>query len=61
MLPPDTMEHQSSADTDQEDGRSYTTTYPVSKSVDWSEVVDSEQAEENSMHILGTGHWFLEG
>ena len=61
MLPPDTKEHQSSVDTDQDDARSYTTTYPVGKSVDWSEVVDSEQAEENIMQISGTGHWFLEG
>ena len=34
---------------------------PVGKSVDWSEAVDSQQTEENSMHISGTGHWFLEG
>ena len=60
-LPPDTKEHQSSVDTDQDDARSYTTTYPVGKSVDWSEVVDSKQTEENIMQISGTGHWFLEG
>ena len=61
MLPPDTEEHQSSVDTDQDDARSYTTTHPVGKSVDWSEAVDSQQTEENIMQISGTGHWFLEG
>ena len=61
MLPPDTKEHQSSVDTDQDDALSYTTTQPVGKSVDWSEVVDSQQTEENIMQISGTGHWFLEG
>ena len=61
MLPPDTEEHQSSGDTDQDDARSYTTTHPVGKSVDWSEAVDGQQTEENIMQISGTGHWFLEG
>ena len=61
MLLPDTEEHQSSIDTDQDDARSYTTTHPVGKSVDWSEAVDSQQTEENIMQISGTGHWFLEG
>ena len=61
MLPPDTEEHPSSIDTDQDDAWSYTTTHPVGKSVDWSETVDSQQTEENIMQISGTGHWFLEG
>ena len=61
MLPPDTEEHQSSGDTDQDYARSYTTKHPVGKSVDWSEAVDSQQTEENIMQISGTGHWFLEG
>ena len=61
MLPPDTEEHQSCADTDQDAARSYTMTCPVGKSVDWSEAVDSHQTDENIMQISGTGHWFLEG
>ena len=61
MLPPDTEEHQSCADTDQDAARSYTTTRPVGNSVDWSEAVDSHQTDENIMQISGTGHWFLEG
>ena len=60
MLPPDTEEHQTSGDTDQDDARSYTTTHPVGKSVDWLEAVDSQQTGENIMQISGTGHWFLE-
>ena len=57
MLPPDTEEHQSSGEIDQD----YATTQPVGKSVDWSEAVDGQQIEENIMQISGMGHWFLEG
>ena len=61
MLPLDTEEHRSSADTDQDAARSYTTIRPVSKSVDWSVAVDNRQTYEDVMQISGVGHWFLEG
>ena len=61
MLSPDTEEHRSSADMDQDAARSYTTICPVSKSVDWSVAVDNQQTDEDVMHISGAGHWFLEG
>ena len=52
MLPPHTEEHQSSIDADQDDARSYTTTHPVGKSVDWSEAVDSQQTGEYYADIM---------
>ena len=61
MLSPDTEEHRSSADMDQDAARSYTTVCPVGKSVDWSVAVDNQQTDEDVMHISGAGHWFLEG
>ena len=53
----DTNEDRSASEMDQE----YVTTVPVRKSVDWSESVDDQQTEENTMQISGAGHWFLEG
>ena len=61
VLSPDTEEHRSSADTDQDAARSYTTIRPVGKSVDWSVAVDNQQTDEDVMQISGAGHWFLEG
>ena len=61
MLSPDTEEHRSSADTDQDAARSYTTIRPVGKSVDWSVAVDNQQTDEDVMQISGACHWFLEG
>ena len=61
MLSPDTEEHRSSADTDQDAAQSYTTIRPVGKSVDWSVAVDNQQTDEDVMQISGSGHWFLEG
>ena len=61
VLSPDTEEHRSSADTDQDTARSYTTIRPVGKSVDWSVAVDNQQTDEDVMQISGAGHWFLEG
>ena len=61
VLSLDTEEHRSSADTDQDAARSYTTIRPVNKSVDWSVAVDNQQTDEDVMQISGAGHWFLEG
>ena len=61
VLSPDTEEHRSSADTDQDAARSYMTIRPVGKSVDWSVAVDNQQTDEDVMQISGAGHWFLEG
>ena len=61
VLSPDTEEHRSSADMDQDAARSYTTIRPVSESVDWSVAVDNQQTDEDVMQISGAGHWFLEG
>ena len=36
-------------------------TIPAGKSVDWSDLVDGQQSEEDIMQISGAGHWFLEG
>ena len=61
MLSPEAEEQQSSADTDWDTNRSYTTIRPVGKSVDWSVAVDNQQSDEAVMQISGAGHWFLEG
>ena len=61
VLSPDAEKQQSSADTDLDTGRSYTSIHPFGKSVDWSVAVDNQQTDEDVMQISGAGHWFLEG
>ena len=56
VLSPDAEEQQSSADTDRDTDRSYTTIRPVGKSVDWSVAVDNQQTDEDVMQISGAGH-----
>ena len=61
VLSQDAEDQRSSANPDQDNDQSHTTTRLVGKSVDWSVAVDNQQADEDIMQISGAGHWFLEG
>ena len=61
ILPAVTREDRSASEADQLADQVCVTTIPAGKSVDWSDLVDDQQPEEDIMQISGKGHWFLEG
>ena len=61
IFPAVTGEDRSSSEADQLADQGCIATIPAGKSVDWSDLVDGQQSEEDIMQISGAGHWFLEG